>query len=408
MTTSNDNELPPDIAAPSEPPPPPAAPSEHAKVVCANCGTPLLGDVCYACGQPVKGLVRHLGSILHDVADTIFNIDSRIFRTLVPLYFRPGYLTNEYFAGRRVRYVTPFRLYFFLSVAAFLLMQVSIDTMDMMSHVHFDDATSVFAKAQSREDVEKMRDDALRGLEAAREATGSLKEAQKGIEKKEAAVRKQADKRIAALQRVADAKAAGKPVPNEDDDVEDNNFEIGGKVWDAEKNPIHVSWLPDFANAKLNAAAGRMKNNVASLQKNPKPVIVGAISMLPQVLFFLMPIFALMLKIFYLFKRRLYMEHLIVALHSHSFIFLSLFLLTLVALALHWAREAATWLVSPLDWLMFAMGWWIPIYLFVMQKKVYRQGWIFTFVKYSIIGIGYMVLISMGASVAFVVSMATT
>ena len=45
-----------------------------------------------------------------------------------------------------------------------------------------------------------------------------------------------------------------------------------------------------------------------------------------------MPLFALLLKIFYIFKRRLYMEHLIVALHSHSFIFLSLLLITLAGL----------------------------------------------------------------------------
>jgi len=49
--------------------------------------------------------------------DTVFNIDSRVFRSLFPLYFRPGYLTLEYFAGRRVRYVTPFRLFFFLCLA---------------------------------------------------------------------------------------------------------------------------------------------------------------------------------------------------------------------------------------------------------------------------------------------------
>jgi hypothetical protein len=45
---------------------------------CANCHTPLLGDTCYHCGQPVKGLVRPLSSILGDFLDTVLSIDSRL------------------------------------------------------------------------------------------------------------------------------------------------------------------------------------------------------------------------------------------------------------------------------------------------------------------------------------------
>jgi len=128
-----------------------------AKTLCANCGAELHGKHCYACGQPVKGMIRPLSSMLHDVADTIFNIDSRIFRTLFPLYFRPGYLSNEYFAGRRVRYVTPFRLYFFLSVAAFLLIQWSLDSLDMANAIH-SDAGDKIVVAQTPQEVIAARD----------------------------------------------------------------------------------------------------------------------------------------------------------------------------------------------------------------------------------------------------------
>jgi hypothetical protein len=151
-----------------------------------------------------------------------------------------------------------------------------------------------------------------------------------------------------------------------------------------------------------------MKENLPRIRKDPKPFLIGAFGTLPQVLFVLMPLFALLLKIFYIFKRRLYMEHLIVALHSHAFIFLSLLLLTLAGLARNWAHTAATWLDAPLGLLIFVMGWWLPIYLFLMQKKVYRQGWFFTSLKYCAIGIGYTVMISIGVAAAFVVSLATT
>src|SRR5258705_12336067 len=124
MPMNNEN-IEPLAPQPSDEVPEPSEPAP--KIFCANCGAELLGATCYACGQPVKGMVRHLASIMADVGDTILNIDSRIFRTLWPLLVKPAFLTNEYLAGRRGRYVTPFRLYFFLSVIAFLVMAVTLD-----------------------------------------------------------------------------------------------------------------------------------------------------------------------------------------------------------------------------------------------------------------------------------------
>src|SRR3569623_1790112 len=93
---------------------------------CANCGTPLLGPHCYRCGQPVDGLVRHFGSIMGDFLDTVLNIDARVFRTLWPLLSRPAYLSKEYFAGRRVRYVSPVRLFVFLSIVTFFIARLTL------------------------------------------------------------------------------------------------------------------------------------------------------------------------------------------------------------------------------------------------------------------------------------------
>jgi len=384
-----------------------SAPS-GAKTICANCGTELLGPHCYACGQPVKGMVRHLGSILHDMADTVLNIDSRIFRTLLPLYFRPGFLSTEYFAGRRVRYVTPFRLYFFLSVAAFLLIQVSfdssIDDARARGVVHFDLGDDDIAAALTPAEVEARRDAAIAAVEKTR-AAGLPDAAAKKLDRAEEKIRERAKRRLEKLDEIEKAKASGAPLPAADDD---SGFTIDGKNWDPEKDPIAISWLPAFANAKLTALAKRMKENIPRIQKDPKPFLLGGVAALPQVLFVLMPLFALLLKIFYIFKRRLYMEHLIVALHSHSFIFLSIILITLASLARSWAETAAQWLTTPLGWLVTLMGWWLPIYLFVMQKKVYRQGWFFTTVKYGTIGICYTIMISIGIMAAFMVSLATT
>src|SRR5687767_15045934 len=113
-------------ADPVEPPALEARPVEPAAKSCGNCGTPLQGPYCYVCGQPEKGMIRPLANVMSDVADTIFNVDSRIFRSIPALYFRPGHLSREYFAGRRTRYVTPFRLFFFLCIISFFAVQASL------------------------------------------------------------------------------------------------------------------------------------------------------------------------------------------------------------------------------------------------------------------------------------------
>ena len=393
-----------------------AKPAEPATpAVCLNCGAQLHGKYCHVCGQPVKGMIRPLSGMLHDVADTIFNIDSRIFHTLLPLYFRPGFLTREYFAGRRTRYVTPFRLYFFLSILAFFTIQFTLGESHLGKYIQFDDDAPGISSAMTPQEVIARRDAKLAQLQSAKAISGAVigatpapvkvnKQVAAEMDKGAAKVRKEADARLAYLQKVADAKAKGE-APPPDPDLETLSF--NDKPWDAKSNPLRVGWLPDFANARLNAAIEHAKDNIPRIRKDPTLLIAGALGVLPQVLFVLMPLFALLLKIFYIFKRRLYMEHLIVALHSHAFVFLSLFLFTLAGFAHAWALTSATALAPMLGLLLFVMGWWIPIYLFVMQKRVYGQGWFFTTVKFCTIGICYTIMISLGAAAAFVISLAT-
>jgi len=136
-------------------------------------------------------------------------------------------------------------------------------------------------------------------------------------------------------------------------------------------------------------------------------LLASAFSLLPQTMFVLMPLFALLLTVFYIFKRRLYMEHLIVALHSHAFIFLSLLLLVALHALKAWLLPHAAWLTVPLGLLSAAVWVWIFVYLFLMQKRVYMQGWFFTTVKYCCIGICYTVLLSVALTFAFALSLAS-
>ena len=87
---------------------------------CLNCGASLAGEFCHACGQRAGRADLRFSELAGELAEELFNWDSRLWRTLVPLMLRPGFLTAEYMAGRRARYVPPLRLYLIISFGLFL------------------------------------------------------------------------------------------------------------------------------------------------------------------------------------------------------------------------------------------------------------------------------------------------
>ena len=392
----------PDPAAPALPPEPPRGD-------CANCGTPLLGEHCYACGQPVKGLVRHFSSLVGDVFDSVFEWDARTPRTLWPLLARPGHLTLEYFAGRRIRYVSPFRLFFFIAIVAFFVGRLTIS---------FGDQTPVpvggdsgIETARSIVEVEQARDRALAEIAASRAkfedgpapddgAVGAVgrRAAEATLRAGETAIRVQAEERIAAF-RAAEASGGPPPVPRL------HQLSFGPDDWDPDTNPVTVDWLPGFANRWLNRQIGRAERNVQRLREDPdllKDSLLGAV---PSTLFVLLPLFALMLKLAYLFKRRLYMEHLIVALHSHAFVCLGLLLVFVVMALERWLAPGGGAAAIAFDLVEAALWTWMPLHLLLMQKRVYGQGWFPTLLKFAVIGLSYSVLLSLGAAFTTIASL---
>ena len=88
---------------------------------CKNCDAVLLGRFCVNCSQAANVHVPTTRELLHELLEGITHSDSRLWRTLTTLWFKPGKLTQEFVAGRRVAYLPPFRLYLILSIIFFLL-----------------------------------------------------------------------------------------------------------------------------------------------------------------------------------------------------------------------------------------------------------------------------------------------
>jgi hypothetical protein len=81
-------------------------------------------DFCPACGQAAIDPDPTLRELLHELAAEFLLWDGKLLSTFRLLVTRPGELTREYLAGRRVRYISPLRLYLTCSVFFFLLRAV--------------------------------------------------------------------------------------------------------------------------------------------------------------------------------------------------------------------------------------------------------------------------------------------
>ena len=90
---------------------------------CKNCNSELVGLYCSECGQ--KNIESFTFSkLVKDFFDNIFSLDSRLFQTLKFLIIRPGFLTNEYWLGKRITYLPPFRLYLLTSILFFIIPRI--------------------------------------------------------------------------------------------------------------------------------------------------------------------------------------------------------------------------------------------------------------------------------------------
>jgi hypothetical protein len=480
--------------------------SKGAKV-CGNCGNELEGPFCGVCGQPEKSMIRFFGSVLMHFLDDVFGFDSRAGRTLFPLIFRPGFLTNEYIKGRRVHYVPPVRLYLFISIIFFLVLGFFTDdsVKDLVKLQHGE----VEAISEISESIHTLRNEmAAEGYTPDKDDYEELIELLQKHTRNGKKLKSNFDKMQRKLDQIAERENSVKEPPAPDDymtkitlktamtaiaanmdepvqqlelDLTEGKLQylqfqseqpdyqqtakqtIDRNTLEAEKvalmieletlkqtaavdSKITVAINGDFAatdiakegkgskegkskpltigfdsdeginldvgqpfellsdedNQLLQTSLDEMEIKLTeALEKDVGPLIQQVLGVLPQTMFFLLPIFALLLKLFYLFSKRFYMEHLTVALHSHAFLFMVLLLLGLLATLEEkiGVKDETFYNIVQVGQVLLLV--WVPIYLFLMQKRVYKQGVFATALKFGMVGVSYMMLIMVTTGVAF-------
>jgi hypothetical protein len=301
---------------------------------CLNCQSVLHGKYCSVCGQRDTELHEPFWKLISEFISDFFHFDSKFFETFTPLLFRPGYLTTEYVSGRRMRYVHPIRLYFFVSVLFFLC--------------YFSFGKSEFFGG---------RTESLPGDSAVHQVAEADSVTVIGNELAHLNISKQKREKINGQEEKQLEREAALPSTIE--------------AYDDSIHRLPEDSIPGFLQQVVD------RRIIEAREKGDKAVIAEILEVvnheLPKIMFLLLPVFALWLKLLYIRRRVYFEDHAVFSLHFHSFAFV-LFLLALIVSLFLKQFSLMGWVVAGL-----------LLYLFFSLRRMHGQSITKTVVKVFIL-----------------------
>ena len=337
---------------------------------CENCGAPMAGPFCAQCGQAAIDYRRSFRHIIVDVLDSFLNWDSKFFATIVWLIARPWHLTSQFLAGHRVRYVHPLRLYLLASILFFFVVNYWAKSLHVdPSKLSTKDRAEIEADISTDKDVPP--------------------EARAKIEK---ALQLKSPTPAPPPQDAASPVASAVEEPKKKESETKNQGDFGPLLQMGSDEPSNSlgKWLMNRAKEKMGEHGTKMGLFIATLFNN-----------LPYMMLASIPLFAFVLKILYIRRRVFYVDHLVYALHIHTFAYVAIMLIVLITIGLNRLIPGtfAGWIIAAL-WITFAAQ------VFLSIRRVYRQGWFFTVFKFFLGGFAYLIVLSVALATTFFITIA--
>lgn len=462
---------------------------------CLNCGTPVSTEdnFCSKCGQVNDTHRLSVNQYFSEYLSGFFNFDNRFIKTVIPLIFKPGFVSKEYIEGKRIKYVNPFQLYLHITILFFLVIGI-FGTVDKFKPVAESSGTIIpeLNTEQGIEVIDSLKSETLRELEKNNVAIDSntLSLIESGIEgatiSKDSLgnkLRQRALDNELHLESFIDSLLAEDDVINkirtntgdaanndtimlnvlkemdkksklltDDDetvmvnqwtDLDDGWAEISKKRDLKEKGIEHLDSLLKVQEVDYEiplvlirksgdyASKGRLSKNFYKSKsfmdyqkENPKEGALSAIeelgyeksywnvflyskstdwneaiedpenfgaqlmdrvlSRISVALFFLLPIFTLVVSLLYIRRKYNYTENLVFVFHVQTVFFL-LLLIFLIANR-----------IIPSNAIYFIFTLTFMIYLYKAMKRFYGQGWFKTIIKYIMLNMAFVFLALIG------------
>jgi uncharacterized protein DUF3667 len=376
---------------------------------CENCNAQLRGPYCSVCGQPAIDYRRSFRHVITDLLDSFLNWDSKFFATIALLITRPWRLTNQFLAGRRIRYLHPARLYLLASILFFFAVtywakSIQVNPVNLSAEQRADIRDKLKREdvpPEARAKVEQLLDGAILSPERRAEMEAELK--REDLPKEE---RARVEQTLKGDNLPPEAGAKMEQAMKELSPEVRNTVERALKeASDRDGEPKALFQVGKDSKVPPNSferwIETRAKQKLGEHGTNLQLFLVTLISNLPYMMLACIPLFAFVLKILYLRRRIFYIDHLVYALHIHTFAYLAIMLIVLATIGLNRTTlgPLAGWIIGAL-WLIFA------IQIFLSIRRVYRQGWFFTVFKFFVGGLAYLIVLFVALMTTFFITLA--
>jgi len=339
---------------------------ENNKTICKNCEQEFQEsfEFCPYCGQKAKDDLT-MGVLFYHTISNYFSVDARFLKSFFPLLFRPGYLAKKFVEGKRLLYLHPAQFYLFTSVVFFFLFS-------FQAREYTQQVDKVLKKGFENDQIFKFDSIPENNLDSVSitKLTKPLSDQKMitGMDEEEL-------KKLDSIIKVS-------ATPN---DIAHENFGFNKKKLDS----LIAAGAPEADLLKamgMDDDAGflerRFYAQMLKFQKNSGGGIMQALfDSIPIALFFLLPIFAFILKIFF-WKSGSFPYHLVFSFYYFSFLFMIMGIVILV----NYFWKVPNWL----DGMVAALTY---IYLLIAVKQFYRQGYFISFIKTGMVTFIYFIFV---------------
>ena len=390
---------------------------DYDRVVCDNCGAEKLGHYCAVCGQSDRNYRRNVFPVVGEVLSETFEIDSRLLKTFPKLLTRPGFLSLEFSRNRRAGYLSPFRLYLFTSIVFFFVLSLSVDLPEGpgpgREAVWTGEGPAPFTFGESEVERpwprigfdEDAADDEEEEIPVPPDPT------EPGASPDTPATPVEAT--TTTVPHPDEAGAEARPLPGPPPrpltGKQQEAFDRLAPALDEQRRRKLVEILRGSALAEAVVQGARsipaedaadtdtarryVVGQLIDIMHRPFDAVRTWLENLPVAMFCLLPVFALLLKVFYPNRRWFYSEHLVFAMHNHTVAFL---VFTAVALLPEGNAAAGMWV----QLLLLALA----LYYFVAMRRFYGGGRFVTAIKFLLLLnlYGFLLLAALAGAAAAV------
>jgi len=344
---------------------------------CPNCGKPMIGAFCAVCGQPHDINRRSVWGLIKVLVEDIASFDSRIMRTSWALVARPGELASAFREGRTQRYLPALRLYLFVSLIFFLVLGatnlalIQLVVVASPTKITWINGQAYVANpAYDKDDSDAQFMPKMIKMDNAKaKSPGGHYSYSTKIYFFAPIGAYHTDLTPEAIQRLHDA----------DVDVDVGDKPPAGK-------PMTPDQVKKIKAVKVKVKAAKswieqhLYDGLQRLVKDPAALNSSLTTWIPRILFLLMPLYAMLLALFYIRQRKkfFFVDHLIFSLMIHTFGFVLLLL----------AAGAAQLLPGPtVAWGALIVA---GLYTLIATRNFYHQNWFWTVVKFGSVSFFYV------------------